>query len=319
MRKRGWLSLLLFIYHSFSIAQSKVCECATSFSPLVAADFESFFDPSLIKAKRFTEVTIYITAGQKNNKSKSDTAVKILDEKYVGEKFTFNRDGYAVHHSTFYFSRPNYSNTFHRDGKNNIVQHISQFFENQGTISSDLKPDITDYAYDEYGEVVKRKKRSVNGSLLPDDKSEYTLTEYNDKGWKIKETTHYYWEWEEHPHRYIVTNYTYTNKGKTEIAKTYDDKKLFLSTTTNYDDEGAPLTISAFNYFMNKSAYKKNFKYDSFGRLIRFTQSSGAGGGSECLEKGSFVNEFRYNTDGFLIEQRHTFVNTVCILHFEYK
>jgi hypothetical protein len=134
---------------------------------------------------------------------------------------------------------------------------------------------------------------------------------------KIKETTHYYWDWEASPHRFNTTHYSYTNKSKTETAKTYDGKKLYLTTTTNYDDMGAPLSISSYNHFLNKSAYKKVFKYDSLGRLIKYTASSADD--YECPGRGNFSNEFKYNSEGLLIEQRHTFSNTVCILQFEYK
>lgn len=319
MRKHGWLAFL-FLGCSFStLAQNTVCECASFFSPLATADFESFFDPSLIRSKRITEVKIYITLGQKNSKTKIDTSVKVADQKYIKELFTFNRDGYAIHNRTFYSGMQNHYYSFNRDQKNNIVQYISQFFDSAGKISADSKPDITDYTLDEYGDIVKSKKRDGNGAILPDEKSEYTITEYNDQGWKIKETTHYYWDWENPPHHFNTTYHTYTNKGKTETAKTYDGKKLFLTTTTSYDDSGAPLSISSFNHFMNKPAFKKNFKYDSSERLIKYVQSSGGGGSSECPDKGNFLNEFKYNAEGLLIEQKHIFANTICLLRFEYK
>ena len=114
-----------------------------------------------------------------------------------------------------------------------------------------------------------------------------------------------------------TTNYSYTNKGKTETAKTYDGKKLYLTTTTNYDDMGAPLSISSFNHFMNKQAYKKAFKYDSLGRLIKYVTSSADD--LECPGRGNSSDEFKYNSVGLLIEQRHVFTNTLCILQFEYK
>jgi hypothetical protein len=319
MRKISLLAFLLFTCCYFIFAQTRICECAPFFSPLAAADFESFFDPSLIKSKRITEVKIYITSGQKNNKSKTDTAVKVTDQKYIEQLFTFNKDGYAVHSRTFYSGKQNQYYSFNRDPKNNIVQSVSHFFDSTGKVSSDSKPDITDYIFDGYGNVLKNKKRAANGIVLPDEKSEYTITEYNNQGWKIKETTHYYWDWEKIPHHFNTTHYTYTNKGKTETAKTYEDKKLFLTTTTNYDDMGAPLTISSFNYFLNKPAYKKVFKYDSLGRLIKYVQSTGGGAGSQCPNRGNFTNEFKYNSDGLLIEQRHTFANTLCILQFEYR
>jgi hypothetical protein len=318
MRKSGGLSLL-FIACSFStLAQQRICACAPSFSPLAAADFESFFDPSVIKSKRITEVIIHITPGQKNNKTKADTTVKGTSQKYIQELFRFNRDGYAVQKRTFNPDKQDHFFSFNRDSKNNIVQSVSQFFDSTGRISAETSPEITDYTLDEYGDIVKRKKRGVNGNILPDEKSEYTITEYNSAGFKTKETTHFYWDWREPPDYFNITYFTYANKGKTETARTYDNKKLYLTTTTNYDDAGAPLTVSSFNYFINKTAYKKVFKYDSLGRLIKYVQSSG-GGVSECKDRGNFSNEFKYNSDGLLIEQRHTFANTLCVLQFEYK
>jgi len=299
------------------MSQDKICECAPFFSPLAAADFESLFDSSLIRSNKITEVRIYITSGQKNNKTKSDTLVKATNQKYIKELFTFNKDGYAVHNRTYYLNRQNHYYSFNRDIKNNIVQQVSQFFDSTGKLSNDPKPDITDYTFDEYGDIVKRKKRNANGVILPDEKSEYTITEYNDQGWKIKETTHYYWDWETVPQHLNTTNYSYTNKGKTETAKTYDGKKLFTTTITNYHDMGAPLSISSFNHFLNKQAYKKVFKYDSLGRLIKYVTSSADD--YECPGRGNFSNEFKYNSVGLLIEQRHVFANTLCILQFEYK
>jgi hypothetical protein len=317
MRKPGWLVFLFFTCSFSTLAQNRICECAPFFSPLAVADFESLFNPSLIRSNKITEVKIYITPGQKNNKNKSDTSVKATNQKYVKELFTFNRDGYAVHSRTFYSGRQNHYYLFNRDMKNNIVQHVSQFFDSTGKLSNESKPDITDYTFDGYGDVVKRKKRDANGTVLPDEKSEYTITEYTDQGWKKKETTHYYWDWETPPYHLITTHYSYTNKGKTETAKTYDGKKLSSTTTTNYDDMGGPLSISSFNHFMNKQAYKKIFKYDSLGRLIKYVSSTADG--YECPGSGGFSNEFKYNSAGFLIEQRHTFANTLCILQFEYK
>ena len=317
MRKPGCLAFLFIAYSFSAMAQDKNCECAPFFSPLAAADFESLFDPSLIRSKRITEVRIYITSGEKNNKNKIDTSAKVVNQKYIKELFIFNRDGYAIHNRTFYLGRQNHYYSFNRDTKNNIVQHVSQFFDSTGKLSNDSKPEITDYTFDEYGDIVKRKKRDPNGIILPDEKSEYTLTEYNDQGWKTKETTHYYWDWETPPSHFNTTSYSYTNKGKTEIAKAYDDKKLFLTTTTIYDDTGAPLSISSFNHFMNKPAYKKNFKYDSLGRLIKYVTSSVDS--YECPGKGNFSSEFKYNSDGLLIEQRYAFASTLCILQFEYK
>lgn len=317
MRKPGWL-VFLFFTGSFSImSQDRICECSPFFSPLAAADFESLIDPSLIRSKKITEVSIYVISVQKNNKSKSDTSVKAPNQKYIKELFSFNRDGYAVHSRTFYLGRQNHYYLFNRDTKNNIVQLVAQFFDSAGRLSTDSKPDITDYTFDGYGDIVKRKKRAPNGTILPDEKSEYTITEYSDQGLKLKETTHYYWDWETSPHRFNTTHYSYTNKSKTETAKTYEGKKLFLTTTTNYDDMGAPLSISSFNHFLNKPAYKKVFKYDSLGRLIKYTASSDDG--YECSGRGNYSNEFKYNSEGLLIEQRHTFSNTVCILQFAYK
>ena len=317
MRKHGLLVFLFFTCSFSAMAQDRICECAPFFSPLAAADFESLFDPSLIRSNKITEVRIYITSGQKNNKNKSDTAVKTTNQKYIKELFTFNRDGYAVHNRTYYQERQNHYYSFNRDMKNNIVQYVSQFFDSAGKLSNDPKPDITDYTFDEYGDIVKRKKRDPNGTSLPDEKSEYTITEYNEQGWKKKETTHYYLDQETPPYHLNTTYYTYTNKGKTETAKTYDGKKLFLTTITNYDDMGAPLSISSFNHFLNKQAYKKVFKYDSLGRLIKYVTSSDDD--YDCPGKGNFSNEFKYNSVGLLIEQRHTFANTLCILQFEYK
>ena len=317
MRKHGLLVFLFFICSFLAMAQDRICECAPFFSPLAAADFESLFDPTLIRSNKITEVRIYITSDQKNNKNKSDTAVKVANQKYIKELFTFNKDGYAVHNRTYYQERQNHYYSFNRDIKNNIVQYVSQFFDSAGKLSNDPKPDITDYNFDEYGDIVKRKKRGSNGTSLPDEKSEYTITEYNDQGWKIKETTHYYWDWETVPQHLNTTNYSYSNKGKTETAKTYDGKKLFTTTITNYDDMGAPLSISSFNHFLNKQAYKKVFKYDSLGRLIKYVTSSDDD--YDCPGKGNFSNEFKYNSVGLLIEQRHTFANTLCILQFEYK
>ncbi len=319
MRKCGCLALLLFMGSVSAVAQQKICDCSPFFSPLMAADFESFFDPSLISSKRITDVKIFITSGRKNIKSKTDTALKIMDQKYVQQLYTFNNDGFAIHSRTFYNGKQTYYNSYNRDRNNNIVQSVTEYFDSTGKISADSRPEITDYTFDQYGDLAKRKKRDLNGAVLPDDKSEYTITEYNDQGWKTKETTHYYWDWETPPNRFTTAYYTYANKGKIETAKTYDNKKLYLTTTTNYDDNGAPTSISSFNHFMNKLAFKKVFKYDAAGRLIKYVQTSGGGGGSECQDKGNFSNEFKYNSEGLLIEQRHLFANTVCILQFEYR
>ncbi|HEY5969596.1 MAG TPA: hypothetical protein VIU35_16560 [Chitinophagaceae bacterium] len=317
MRKHGLLVFLFFTYSFSAMAQDRICECSPFFSPLSAADFESLFDPTLIRSNKITEVRIYITSGQQNNKNKSDTLANVTNQKYIKELFTFNRNGYAVHNRTYHLNRQNHYYSYNRDIKNNIVQHVSQFFDSAGKISNDPKPDITDYTFDEYGDIVKRKKRDPNGATLPDEKSEYTITEYNEQGWKKKETTHYYWDWETPTSHLTTTYYSYTNKSKTETAKTYDRKKLFSTTITNYDDFGAPVSISSFNHFMNKQAYKKVFKYDSLGRLIKYVTSSVDD--YECPGRGNFSNEFKYNSVGLLIEQRHTFAKTLCILQFEYK
>ena len=137
MRKPGWLVFLFFTCSFSTMAQDRICECSPFFSPLAAADFESLFDPSLIRSKKISEVRIYITSGQKNNKIKSDTSVKVTNQKYVKELFTFNRDGYAVHSRTFYLSRQNHYYSFNRDMKNNIVQHVSQFFDSTVNLSND--------------------------------------------------------------------------------------------------------------------------------------------------------------------------------------
>ena len=317
MRKHGLLAFIFFTYSFSAMAQDRICECSPFFSPLSAADFESLFDPTLIRSNKITEVRIYITSGQQNNKNKSDTLANVTNQKYIKELFTFNRNGYAVHNRTYHLNRQNHYYSYNRDIKNNIVQHVSQFFDSAGKISNDPKPDITDYTFDGYGAIVKRKKRDPNGAILPDEKSEYTITEYNEQGWKKKETTHYYWDWETPTSHLTTTYYSYTNKGKTETAKTYDRKKLFSTTITNYDDFGAPVSISSFNHFMNKQAYKKVFKYDSLGRLIKYVTSSVDD--YECPGRGNFSNEFKYNSVGLLIEQRHTFAKTLCILQFEYK
>lgn len=319
MRKLGLLFFLFLTCHHFTFSQQGNCECASFFSPLASADFESFFDPSVIRSKRITEVRIYTVSGQKNNKSKTDTSLRISEQRSIGELYTFNKDGYAIHNRTFSQGKQNHSCIYNRNSNNGIVQSISQFFDSAGRISADLKSEITDYTVDEDGNILKSKKRDFNGMVLPDERSEYTVTEYNKQGWKTKETTHYYWDWDTPPHNFNTTYSTYTNNGKTETAKTYEGKKLFLTTTTTYDDMGAPLSISSFNHFMNKTAYKKIFKYDSKGKLIKYIQSSGGGGGSECPHKGDFSNEFKYNSDGLLIEQRHSFANTICILQFEYR
>src|SRR5258705_3461972 len=151
MRKLAWLVFLFFTCSFSTLAQNRNCECALFFSPLAAADFESSFDPSLIRSKRITEVRIYVSSGQKSNKIKSDTSVKVTNQKYIKELFTFNRDGYAVHSRTFYLDKQNHYYSFNRDLKNNIVQQASQFFDSTGKLSNNSEPDITDYTLDGYG------------------------------------------------------------------------------------------------------------------------------------------------------------------------
>src|SRR5580765_665394 len=102
MRKQGLLAFLFFACSFSAMSQDRICECAPFFSPMAAADFESLFDPSLIRSNKITEVRIYISSGQKSNKNKSDTLAKVTNQKYIKELFTFNRDGYAVHNRTYY-------------------------------------------------------------------------------------------------------------------------------------------------------------------------------------------------------------------------
>jgi hypothetical protein len=317
MKKIAWFLLVCILYSFKTNAQSRLCECAHTLSPLLAEDFESFFPPSVIKAKKVTQVKVFISSSQKNTKIKNDTAYQLIDSHYIAEALAFNKDGYAVTGGTFYSGIPGYHYTFKRDGSNRIIQFISEFFDSTGKISSYSKPQITDYTLDGNGNIVKTKKSDYDGKMLPDEKSDYTITEYDKQGWKLKETQHSYYDWLKPPHKFHTTYFTYKNNGNTEIAKSYIDKKPVATTTTNYDDQGKPLTIILFNQAMSKPAYKRVFQYDSSGRLIKYIQTTG--GGSECLDQGNFSNEFKYNNEGLLIEQRHKYANTVCVLQFEYK
>ena len=144
----------------------------------------------------------------------------------------------------------------------------------------------------------------------------YTSFRYDGKNRIIKTIRHHNYNSES---SFSITNYTYFNDSLSATYKTIYDGKIGLTGKKVYNKNWKELSDESYNVNLNSSAFDEFFTYDDNNRLVTYQVINGDGSATECPEINGYVDNYKYNEDGFLISVQHIFEENTCEMTFEYR
>ncbi len=303
--KQFLLTLLLLI--SFHLnAQENVCSCCSYASLQYQQDYEKIFNPSLIKYKGIKEVMVY----NKVNDS-------IGSNKYREIKFRFNRNG-LVKSKTWYnrMGKPHSIYDLKRNRHGKIYQQIFNYLDNLEQKSTFFGQEIIDFKYDSKQRLIKVKERNYKEEVIDDNKTKYTIFEYDDRDRIIKRENHRNYQNES---SISTTTYTFSDSSYSCTYETMRNGVLGLSGNTKYNKNWQLILDKNYNERTQNAAFEEHYEYDQLNRLIRYESIAGDGAGSECPDGGNFVDIYKYDKDGLLVGIIHKFRKNICKMTFDYQ
>lgn len=313
MKVNKLLAVILFANCHLTHGQSDVCECCAYNSLKFKSEFTGIFPPDLIQKQKIHHVTIYTET--------SDASSKTTAPKYLEMKFTMDGRG-QVTSKTEYNRRgkPHAIYEFERNPLGYVMKETFTYLDSLERKSTGLlAPEVIDYTYDQTNKLTKTKERDSNGNIVLDQKSNYSTFRYDSKGRLIKETRQYYYEDSDPETSIYTTVFNYFDDKLAGKSKTYENKKLFLTTKVTYNKVWKPVKEDGYNNLMSKPSSNTIYKYDSKDRLIYFSTKAGEGSGSECPDGGTFTETYKYDNKGLLSKIVHSFGENKCIMTFEYN
>ena len=304
------LIALVVFFFSFSVfSQDNICDCCSYASLQYQQDYDEIFSPSLIKSERIKEVVVY-------TKAKSDLD-SIQFEKYKEIKFKFNKNGQVIL-KTHYNRRGKPHSTYElkRNRYGKIYQQVFNYIDSLEQKADFFSSEIIDYTYDTRRRLLKIKERDYKGKVLPDNKAKYTLFRYDNKNRVVNITNHRNYNDES---SISITKYLFEDDSLSSTFQVLRNGKLSTSGKSTYNRNWKLLTEKIYNEVLNSMAFDCYYEYDKNDRLVKFKSVSGPGSADECPEDNTFIDTYKYDSKGFLININHTFRNNSCEMTFEYR
>lgn len=312
MMPKSFLVLILVLICYLTHGQSDVCECCAYNSLKSKNDFTTIFSSDLIQKARVHTINVYTESFDLSSKATA---------KYREMKFNVDNQGQVI--SKTEYDRKGKPHSIYEFERNSSGQTIKQTFNYLDSLEQKSTgfstPEIIDYSYDTQNRLVKSKERDLKGNSVLDEKSNYSKFQYDAKGRMIEETRQYYYEGSGLETAIYKTTFNYLGDKLTGESKTYENKKLFLTTKVTYNKFWKPIKEEQYNNLMNRPAATTNYKYDLMGRLVYYNTKAGSGSGSECPDGGTFLETYEYDNKGLLSRITHSFGGNKCVMTIEYN
>jgi hypothetical protein len=298
-----------------AIGQYTICDCCSASLYYKSNIEDSVFNASLIKSNKITELTVFTTSQKMTVKAK-DMTYAVVDKEYKELIFRFNSQGLVVKKTVF-----NRLGQFHsvydytRDASGRVVKIVFHYLDSLGVPDENFLVETKDYYYTG-NYLSKIKQRDDKQNTVPDDKSGYEAFDYDNKGRVIKATYYTYYDWTKPMNFYRATSYN--DSLNRSVTKTFDNKRLFTTENVLFDKYKNP-TLSRLLDKSNKLLRENQYTYDNNNRLIKHTQKSYPGMGTECPDGGNFINIYSYNSSGLLDKIQHKFKTIQCLLIFDWR
>ncbi len=312
MSYKSFLVVTLILICHLTHGQSDVCECCAYNSLKSKNDFSSILPSDLIKEAKVQTVTVYTESLDVSSKATikyREMKFQIDNHGQVISKTEYNRKG-----------KPHSIYEFERNTKGQTIKQTFTYLDSLEQKSTGFSaPEVIDYAYDTHNRLVKSKERDFKGNSVIDEKSNYSKFQYDTKGRLVEETRQYYYEGSGLETAIYKTAFTYFGDKFAGESRTYENKKLFLTTKVTYNKSWKPIKEEGYNNLMNRPASTTNYKYDLMGRLVYYDTKAGSGSGSECPDGGTFTETYEYDDKGLLLRITHSFRDNKCVMTFEYN
>ncbi|MEP2935764.1 MAG: hypothetical protein ABJM06_14875 [Gilvibacter sp.] len=309
--KKLILILVLVIVPHNLISQDNICDCCSYYSLKYQQNYEEIFNPSSIKSSGIKQVMVYT-----NPKTSSDSSETT---KYREIKFEFDRNGFVI--SKTWYNRkgkPHSTYDFKRNKAGKIYQQTFNYIDSLEQKSSPFGQEITDFSYDNKNRLVKIKERSSSGEILADNKSTYSIIKYDDKNRIVRRERYIYWSYDDKT-QLSITDFTFSDESFSATYKSIWDGGQTISGEKKYNQNWQQTMGKSFNDALKSIAFEEYYEYDSNNKLIKYQTISGQGAGSECPDGGSYIDNYEYDSNGFLTKINHTFNENVCEMTFEYR
>ena len=312
MTYKSFLAATLILFCHLTRGQNDVCECCAYNSLKFKNDFTGVFPPDLIQKAKVQTVTVYTESFDVSSKAIAkyrEMKFKIDNHGQVTSKTEYNRKG-----------KPHSIYEFERNAKGQAIKQTFTYLDSLEQKSTGFSaPEVIDYTYDTQNRLVKSQERHFKANSVVDEKSNYSRFQYDTKGRLIEETRQYYYEGSGLETAVYKTTFTYFGDKLAGESKTYENKKLFLTTKFTYNKSWRPIKEEEYNNLMNRPAATTNYKYDLMGRLVYYETRAGGGSGSECPDGGTFTETYEYDDKGLLSRITHSFGKNTCVMTFEYN
>lgn len=298
-----------------AFAQNDICVCCNQFYPRFGYEYEEVFEPEYIVNKKIRTINISIIS-KSFRVTGRDTTYELLHDSYPMMSYSFNKQGYVTETKRFdgygkYFE----ITRFTRNINNKLLATENYYIDDSTGKEISVGGTHHDYTW-QNGYLIKEKNRDYdNRTILPDDKSYYTLYYYDSSGRLTK--TYQYWYFDEKNIQKVSSTIQYSKDKRSSIEKSAVDGKLSTIKKITYDEYETPLNEKLFDA-RNKLLQEKNFIYDSEGRITKYRVKS-PGIGTECPDRGNTINIFHYHADGSYSKVFHYYKNILCEMKVEYK
>lgn len=162
------------------------------------------------------------------------------------------------------------------------------------------------------------KIKSLGNGFIeqPDNKSNYTIYDYDNKARVVSETKQLYYD--ESESFYYNTTTKYNDSTNTSVATTRNKKDLVSTVKTQYTNIQKPLQQKRYDGRGNKLLQEEHFTYNESNQLIKY-QVKNSGMGTECPDGGNFTNTITYSDKKLIDRIFHHYKKTICELRFVYK
>ncbi|MDC8004800.1 hypothetical protein POV27_12115 [Aureisphaera galaxeae] len=320
---KDWVPIVFLISFSFVSGQTEIidpndgyseepCEFC-SYPPLAQRNEQAILFPEeLMKKEKIRKVIAY----SRDKYPRKGSTVYQIERPYVYRTYRFDNNGRISSKVVYFSGEPMYKYYFERDTEGKIIKEEEENLIDESSEEFMGLGKILDYAYDESGNLIRKKYRNGSGDIVSDEQAFYWEFEYTKENLLLRETEYDNDGFE--PRVWMFREYSGFQNGK-PTQYTYGERPP-LGGKLLYDE----------NWQLVKNIYKDSiqsdplsfeitYEYDNQGRLIKLDRKSTDLEQFGCPEEGNLTDHYEYEESGLLRFIKHSYKERECYMVFEYK
>jgi hypothetical protein len=300
---RYFILIIFIILTQLTNSQTK-CECCGYQSLDYADNMDDFFHPETVVRENYKVAIIYTVE-----------RIGPKETRYPQAKIYFDKNGKIVTKKLFYKGKASLIIEYERNIYRQIIIKTESYMDSLENKSDFMSPKIEDFEYDNNKNLIKTKKRSDNGKVVPDNLSEYTKYEYDKLNRMIREYRYTYYD----------AKSIYIFDQKFDYISSTDSKSVTLNngvswmqTVSKYNTKSRLISQVDYNLSKSKMVWKKHFSYNENNQVISMTQKNGSAV-SECPDNDTYSEDYIYDSKKLLEKIIHKFSNVICEMDVKYE